>query len=313
VAADVTIFQRTPPWMAPVPTYHDHISLGKHWLLNHVPYYAKWFRFAMFWNMAEGVLSAVRKDAAWNQQEDAISAENDMLRQMFTDWLAELCEDDKELLEKVVPKYPVGGKRLLFDNGNWIQALRRDNVHLSTDPIKEINATGILTESGKQYDGDVLVYGTGFKASKFLWPMQVTGRAGIDLNEQWQGDPRAYLGVTIPNFPNLFCCYGPNTNIVVNGSIIFFSECELRYILGCIKHLLETGSAALDCKQDVHDEYNKVIDEGNLNMAWGSTDVPSWYKNEQGRVTQNWPFTLVEFWNQTREVNPADYELLARH
>ena len=82
----------------------------------------------------------------------------------------------------------------------------------------------------------MLIYGTGFLASRFLWPMQVKGRGGVDLQTQWNGDPRAYLGITIPNFPNLFCLYGPNTNIVVNGSIVFFSECEVRYVLNCIRH-----------------------------------------------------------------------------
>ena len=142
--------------------------------------------------------------------------------------------------------------------------------------------------------------------------MKVTGRGGIDLQQHWNGDPRAYLGITVPGFPNLFCCYGPNTNIVAHGSIVFFSECEVRYILGCIKLLLEHGQAALDCKPDVHDDYNKRIDQGNLEMAWGAANVPTWYKNDLGRVTQNWPFSLVEFWRQTRAPNPQDYELLHR-
>ena len=151
----------------------------------------------------------------------------------------------------MTPQYPPGGKRILFDNGNWIRALRRDNVKLITEKIAEINETGVKTKDGKQYDCDVLIYGTGFLASRFLWPMQVKGRGGADLQQQWSGDPRAYLGITIPNFPNLFCLYGPNTNIVVNGSIVFFSECEVRYVLNCIGLLLEQGHAALDCKKDV--------------------------------------------------------------
>jgi 4-hydroxyacetophenone monooxygenase len=310
VAADVTIFQRTPPWMAPVPTYHDDVPPGKHWLLNHVPYYTKWYRFSMFWNAAEGMLHAVKKDPAWNGQNHSISAENDEVRQMFTDWLAELCEGDDELFEKVVPTYPVGAKRILFDNGNWIRALRRENVHLVHDPIREITETGVITESGQAYEADVLIYGTGFEASRFLWPMRVTGRGGIELEQHWNGDPRAYLGMTIPGFPNLFCCYGPNTNIVVNGSIIFFSECEVRYILGCIRLLLEGRGAALDCRREVHDAYNERIDAANLEMAWGAASVPTWYKNDKGRVTQNWPFPLVEFWRQTRAPNPEDFEFL---
>ncbi len=310
VAKEVVIFQRTPPWVSMTPEYHENVPEGKHWLLNHVPYYAKWYRFAMFWRMAEGILAAVRKDPAWNDQKQSISPENDELRKLFTQVLEELCGDDKALLAKVTPQYPPGGKRILFDNGNWIRALRRDNVKLVTDKIAEINETGVATETGKQYDGDVLIYGTGFLASRFLWPMQVSGRGGVDLQAQWNGDPRAYLGITVPNFPNLFCLYGPNTNIVVNGSIVFFSECEVRYVLNCIRLLLERDHAALDPKKDIHDAYNAQIDEGNLNMAWGAANVPTWYKNEKGRVTQNWPFTLVEFWNQTRTVDPADYTFI---
>ena len=156
----------------------------------------------------------------------------------------------------------------------------------------------------------MIVYGTGFHASEFLMPMEIVGRNGTVLSEQWDGDARAYVGITVPNFPNFFLLYGPNTNIVVNGSIIYFSECEVQYVLGCLKLLFEDGHRALDCKQDVHDEYNERIDEANLKRAWGVSDVNSWYKSESGRVAQNWPFNLIEYWQITREPNPADYVFL---
>ncbi|HTO09411.1 MAG TPA: NAD(P)/FAD-dependent oxidoreductase [Myxococcota bacterium] len=310
-AARVTVFQRTPPWVLPTPEYHDEVPAGKHWLLNHVPFYAKWYRFAMFWRAAEGILAAVEKDDAWPHPQRAVSPANDELRVMLTQSMTEIVGADSPLLEKIIPSYPVAGKRILLDNGNYLRALMRPNVELVTDPIREITETGVTTAAGQRYDADVLIYGTGFHASRFLWPMKIVGRGGVDLQQHWAGDPRAYLGITIPGFPNLFCCYGPNTNIVVNGSIIFFSECEVRYILGCVKLLLERGQAALDCKRSVHDAYNRRIDAGNLRMAWGAADVPTWYKNDKGRVTQNWPFTLVEFWSQTRTPNPADYEFLS--
>jgi 4-hydroxyacetophenone monooxygenase len=306
-AGELLVFQRTPPWILPTPDYHADIPAGKHWLLNHVPYYAKWLRFWMFWRVAEGLLSMVKVDPEWTEQHRSVSAPNDALRMLLTENIKTLVGDDPDLLAKAIPSYPPAGKRMLLDNGNWLQALKRDNVQVVTDPIREITPRGLTTESGREYRVDALIYGTGFQANRFLFPMRVTGRGGVDLHAHWNGDPRAYLGMTIPGFPNLFCLYGPNTNIVVNGSIVFFSECEVRYVMGCLKLLMERGHAAMDCRQDVHDAYNARIDAGNRSMAWGTPGVRSWYKNENGRITQNWPFTLLEFWNQTRAPNPADY------
>ena len=306
-AAELVVFQRTPPWIIPNPDYQTDIPAGKHWLLNHVPYYAKWFRFWMFWRTAEGLLSIVKVDPEWPGQDRSSSAANDMLRIALTENIKMIVSDDPDLLAKTVPQYPPGGKRMLIDSGNWLQALKRANVHVVTDAIAAITPRGVKTKSGAEYAVDILIYGTGFQASRFLSPMKITGRNGVDLHAHWDGDPRAYLGITMPGFPNLFCLYGPNTNIVVNGSIIFFSECEVRYIMGCLKLLLENGHAAMDCRQDVHDAYNVKIDRGNRQMAWGVTKANSWYKNDKGRITQNWPFTLLEFWTQTKTPNPADY------
>lgn len=308
-AGEITIFQRTPPWILPNPQYHDSIPEGKHWLLNHVPYYAKWFRFQMFWRTSEGLLPYVKKDPAWNEGH-SVSAENDMLRQVLTEFIKSIVGDDAELLEKALPKYPPAGKRMLIDAGGWLMTLKQDHVHVRTDAIAEINETGLKTEDGEQQDFDVIIYGTGFHANKFLWPMEFVGPGGVSLQEHWDGDPRAYLGITTPGFPNLFMMYGPNTNIVVNGSIVFFSECEIRYILGCIAMILENGKKAIDCKKLVHDEFNAKVDDANINMAWGAPNVRSWYKNQKGRVTQNWPFTLRDFWAETRTPDPEDFDLI---
>ena len=96
----------------------------------------------------------------------------------------------------------------------------------------------------------------------------------------------------------------------MNGSIIFFTECEVDYMLNSIRMLLEGGHRAMDCRPEVHDAYNRRIDDANMRMAWGAAKVHTWYKNAKGRVSQNWPGTLLEYWQQTREPDPADYELL---
>jgi 4-hydroxyacetophenone monooxygenase len=269
-----------------------------------------WYRFWLFWTSTDGLLPAAIVDDDWESEGSSVSAANDQLRQMFTMTLKAQYEDRPDLFEKILPKYPVAAKRFLLDNGSWPEALKRDNVELITDGIKEITKDGVVTVAGRLIEADVIIYGTGFHASQFLMPMEIKGSKGVTLAKQWDGDARAYLGITVPNFPNFFMLYGPNTNIVVNGSIIYFSECEVQYVMGCLRMLVQDGRRAMVCRQDVHDAYNVRIDEANSKRAWGASDVNSWYKNDKGRVSQNWPFNLLDYWQQTREPDPADYVFL---
>ena len=174
-------------------------------------------------------------------------------------------------------------------------------------PAATITETGIETVTGEHHEVDVIVYATGFHAHRFLNPMKIVGRGGVELHDKWDGNASAYLGITMPGFPNFFFMYGPNTNIVVNGSIIWFSEREANYICDSIGTILRTGIGSVDCKQQVHDRYKDWVDAGNKEMVWGVSTVNSWYKSPSGRVAQNWPYSLLEFWQQTRETNLADY------
>lgn len=309
-AAELLVFQRTPPWFVPTPDYNEDISSEVAWLFRHVPGYAQWYRFWLFWRNSEGMLPLVRVDPDWEPKTESVSALNEMLRQFGVMYLQEEFGDRPDLVEKVTPHYPPASKRVIRDDGIWARTLKRDNVSLITDGIAEITPTGIRMSDGTEHEVDVIIYGTGFQASKFLTPMKVVGRGGVDLHERWHGDARAHLGVTVPGFPNLFLLYGPNTNIVINGSIIFFSECEVRYVLGCFELALGSGHRAVDCRPEAHDAYNALIDEGNLSMAWGVATVNSWYRNEFGRSAQNWPFSLLEYWKRTLAPDPSDYELV---
>jgi 4-hydroxyacetophenone monooxygenase len=310
-AGHVTVFQRTPPWIAPSPDYHERVASGLQWLYRHVPTYSELTRFAIFWRMGDGALEGVRVDPTWQSDGSSVSELSEMGKQVLLMYYQEQFGDRPDLLTKVVPNYPPGAKRAVRDNGIWARTLKRPNVELVTDPIGHIDATGITMADGTHHDADVIIYGTGYQASNFLTPMRVTGRNGRDLHEQWDGDARAYLGVTVPGFPNLFLLYGPNTNIVINGSIIYFSECGVRYILGLLRLMLERGARAVEVRADVHDAFNEAVDAENRRMAWGWSPVNSWYKNAKGRVAQNWPFTLLEYWERTRQPNPDDVELLA--
>ena len=310
VVDELVVFQRTPPWFAPTPDYHDEVQPGLKWLYAHVPFYSQWNRFFIFWLMGDGVLANVTADEEWQGDGASVSKSNDRFRQVLTDYLREQFADRPDLFDKVVPNYPVGAKRGLRDNGVWATTLKRDNVRLLTDGIQRVTANGVLDGNGTEHQVDVIIYGTGFQASKFLTPMKVVGRGGKDLHQDWGQTPRAYLGITVPGYPNLFLMYGPNTNIVINGSIIYFSECEARYIIGCLRRSLEHGGHPLDVRKDVHDAFNQRLDDQNRKMAWGRSTVNSWYKNADGHVTQNWPFTLLEYWERTKDPEPADYEFV---
>ena len=305
----LTIYQRTPGWLAPTPEYHEPVPSGLKWLYGHVPGYSELNRFAIFWRMGDGALETVRVEDDFPHRPDAVGAVNDFAREMLTEYLRESFADRPDLLEQVTPKYPLGAKRGIRDNGAWPQTLKRDNVRLVTDGIARIEPNGIRTVSGELIEADVLIYGSGFEASKFLEPITVTGRDGADLHEQWDGDARAYLGVAIPGFPNFFCLYGPNTNIVLNGSIIYFSECGTRLILGLLELLARSGSRSIEVRRDVHDDFNAASDAANLKWSWGWSDVSSWYKNEKGRSATNWAFTLLEYWQRTLAPEPEEFVL----
>jgi len=310
IVGELFVHQRTPAWIAPTPDYHDPIADGLRWLYAHVPSYSEFHRFCIFWAMGDGALMSVTVDPDYPPTERAVSEMNEMSRELLTEYIRTEFADRPDLLEHVIPAYPPGSKRGIRDNGVWARTLKRDDVHLVTTPIAAITERGLRLADGTEEDVDVIIYGTGFKASEFLTPMRVIGRGGVELHDRWQGEARAYLGVSVPGYPNLFCLYGPNTNIVVNGSIVYFSECGVRFILGLIETALRAGKRAIHVRDDVHDRFNDEVDAANRLMAWGFSSVSSWYKNSSGRVAQNWPFTLLDYWQRTLRPDPDEFELL---
>ncbi|MGJ7491477.1 flavin-containing monooxygenase [Variovorax sp. ZT4R33] len=307
---ELKVFQRNPPWLLPTPIYHSDIKPGMLWLLNHVPYYGRWFRFWQFWIAIEGRLPLTEVEDDWDHPI-SVGRANEALRQGCLESLARQFVDRPDLLAKMTPNYPPAAKRMLRDNGAWAAMLKNPHVDLNTTSISCISASGIETSDGLLHEVDVIVCATGFKAADFLWPMKITGLDGRDLHEDvWQGDCRAYLGITVPGFPNLFMTGGPNTAVVINGSAIFSSECQVEYSMRAIGHLLRTGHKAMDCKESPFTEYNDWVDQGNLKRAWGAARTSSWYKNSKGRASQTWPFGLLDYWKVTGKFCADDYAFL---
>jgi 4-hydroxyacetophenone monooxygenase len=306
--AHLTVFQRTAQWMFPNPNYHEAVGPGVQWALRHLPFYGRWYRFLLFWPGCDKGLEAARVDPDYPDQQCAVSEINEMTRIMFTEWIRSQIGDDPELAAKAVPDYPATGKRTLQDNGSWLRTLTRDDVELVRTPIDRIEAEGVITADGVRHPADVIVFATGFQATEMLWPMAITGRDGQDLRASWGERPAAHLGITVPGYPNFFCMYGPGTNLASGGSLIFHSECQMRYISECLDHLIAGGHRFMEPRQDKTDDWVRRSQEEMRKMVWSQPSIAhSFYKNSSGEVYTLSPWRLVDYWTWTRRPDPSDF------
>ena len=216
---------------------------------------------------------------------------------------------DPKLQKALIPDYPVGGKRILISD-DYYATLNRENVEVVTSGIDHLDENAVVTKDGRTIPVDVLIYATGFESTAFLAPMAIRGRDGRLLQDEWAGGAKAYLGISVAGFPNLFLMYGPNTNLGHN-SIIFMIECQTNYILDCIRRLDESGASSIDLRRDVMDEFDAVQQKELEQRVWAST-AKSWYKNEAGRITNNWSGSTIRYWWKTIRADPKLYQLKAR-
>jgi cation diffusion facilitator CzcD-associated flavoprotein CzcO len=216
---------------------------------------------------------------------------------------------DPRLREAMVPDYPIGARRILISD-DYYPALERENVEVVTAGIERVAEDGIVDRKGCTHAADVIILATGFRSTEFLAPMKIRGLEGRLLEEEWKKGAQAYLGITVAGFPNFFMTYGPNTNLGHN-SIIFMIECQTRYILQCIERLGKGDLAYLDLRPEVQAVYNAKIQAELGRTVWAEADH-SWYKDEAGRITNNWSGTTARYWWKTRKVDLSCYRRVAR-
>ena len=309
----LTVIQRTAQWMFPNPNYHESVGPGVRWALRHLPFYGRWYRFLIFWPGCDKGLVTAEVDPDWEPQHQSVSEVNDLTRVMFTDWITSQVEGRPDLVDKVVPDYPPTGKRTLQDNGSWLKALCRRNVDLVRSGVDHLEADGVVDSDGVKHEADVVVWATGFRVNDMLLPMEILGRDGADLRARWGIRPRAYLGMTVPDFPNFFMLYGPGTNLASGGSLIFHSECEVRYTVQCLQALADGGLAAMEPRPDRHDEWYERCQAALKMTVWASPHIEhNFYKNAEGGVHGLSPWRLVDFWQWTRQVDLDDFVLTSR-
>ena len=289
-AARLHVFQRTPPYVLDKPDRP----------------YAAWERRLM---ARLPVLHTLSRASAYLRYESRglgfISFPGLMRRyaKTFEKGLAEQIADPG-LRAALTPSHVMGCKRVLI-SGDYYAALTRPNVELVTDRIERLSRTGVVTADGRERPVDAVIYGTGFRTHDFLAPMRIHGLGGRDLNEAWRHGTRAYLGIVVSGFPNMFLLYGPNTNLGHN-SIIYMLESQFTYVLGCLRALSRVRY--LDVRPDVQRAFDEDVQRRFRTTVW-STGCTSWYKAADGRIVNNWPGYTFGYRRATRRPNPRDFRV----
>jgi cation diffusion facilitator CzcD-associated flavoprotein CzcO len=289
--ARLTLFQRSAPYIVPKAD-----TVYRPWqraLYRRLPA-AQLAERAFFWGLCEFATVGLKNDNAITKIVTGLSSA--MRRKQIK---------DPVLRAKLTPDYPAGCKRVLFAS-DYYPALAAPNVHVETKPITEITPTGVSTADGVEHGADVIIYATGFRTTEFLGPMKVHGLAGRDLREAWSAGARAYFGMAVPGFPNMFMMYGPNTNLGC-GSIIYMLERQARYIRQAVQQLARSGASYVDVRQEVADRFDAEV-QGRLGRSVWSM-CTSWYREPSGRVSTNWPGLVSEYHRRTRTLDLSDYQV----
>ncbi len=289
----LALFQRSAAWVLPKPD--RAFRPWEQTLFKAIPAWDRLYRYLIYWkNESRGL--------AFTKFSGLLDI---FARQAKREARKYVTDPDK--LKHIIPDYQIGCKRILISN-DWYPTINRSNLDLVTDPIEKIDAKGVQTRSGKHYPVDAIIFGTGFRASEFLSPIRVTGRGGITLNEAWNNGAAAFKGITVSGFPNLFMLYGPNTNLAHN-SILYMLESQFQYVLSALDALQNHPGTAMDVRKDQWERYSSMMQKGLEGSVW-SSGCSSWYLDENGKNTLNWPGFTFSYRLSTRNVDPTDYQFL---
>ena len=304
--AHLTVFQRSKHWV--MPNVRVPVTDGVKWALRHIPHYAPWFRFRAYWFAADGLFTNVQIDPDWPHQDRSVSAHNDGIREYCLANLRHQLGDRPDLLEKLTPDYPVFAKRIVMDIG-WLAMMKRDNVSLEVGGIERITPNAIVTRDGKTVPVDVIVFATGFDVARMIGSLRVIGRDGRDLGEEWGAeDPRAYLGVTVPGYPNFFLTTGPNSAPNHAGGQNIVSETQIHYIVECLDALVARQARVMEPTQEAFTVFNEQVDKDLQKLIWTHHKARSYYRNSKGRVFLSNPYRLVDYWSMTRAPKLGDFQ-----
>lgn len=299
-ADQVHVFQRTPQWISPRLNYGRAVEPEVQWLFDNVPGYWNWCRYTSIIGLFTWHEDFLIPDPEWERQGGHITQKSEELREFLIGYVKEEVGGRADLIERLIPDHAPMVRRPVVDNG-WYRALTRDNVELVTDEIARITPTGIETIDGQHREVDLIVLATGYKVDQYLWPTEYQGEGGVNLRAQWDADsPRAYLGMMVPRFPNLFIMYGPNSQPVSGGvSLPSWLQIWSAYIGQCLLTLIDEGRSRVAVTEHAFKEHNARLDEEASGLAFitdkGSVEK-NYYVTAAGRLLVNTPFETADLY-----------------
>jgi acetyl esterase/lipase len=279
-AARLTVFQRSPAYVIPRPD--RAYARWERAMFRRMPWTTRLYRAGIYLKYESRALAFTRFRGLMKVAV-GLPFRSLLARQV----------PDPALRQRLIPDYPIGCKRILLSS-DYLAAISRPNVELETQAIRRITADGIETVDGVRHQADVIVYGTGFAATEFLAPMRISGPGGVNLNDAWRAGAQAYLGVTVPGFPNFFMIYGPNTNLGHN-SIVYMIESQVAHVMRCLEAMKKAGAETIEVDSQLHRRFNRRIQQRLAHTVWNG--CKSWYLDAMGHNSTNWPgFTLSYRW-----------------
>ena len=291
VARHTTLFQRSSNYVA--PKKDRPFSRWQRWTFEHVPGAQRAYRESIYWRL-EARFAIMRRRSRLGR----------MMEGQFRKQIAPLVSD-RLTEEALIPDYVPGCKRILIAD-DWYPTLLRPDVDVVTAPVERIEPDAVVA-AGVRHPVDAIIFGTGFHSTEFLSPLKITGRGGRDLNEVWADGARAYLGLSVPGFPNLFMLYGPNTNLGHN-SILFMIEQQVGYTLRLIQEKVISGLRSVSVRADADDRFDAEVQAAAAETVWAE-DCHSWYKTEDGRITNNWTDHTTAYRKLLASPKLSDWEL----
>jgi cation diffusion facilitator CzcD-associated flavoprotein CzcO len=285
VAGRVLLFQREPGWVMPKgdrdfqPEERAALRRPRHWRQERLRQ-----------------LRRIEKNLWARNVYRPGTKINAACEQLCRDYIAREFADRPDLIDAVTPDYPYWGKRVILTS-SFYPALKRDDVELIPRAVARVTETGVVDVDGVEHPADVLVLATGFQPTNYLAHLRVVGRGGRTLHEHWAGEPRAFLGITVPGFPNLFLLYGPGTN---GGEIVWMLERQAEYAVRAIRRMARTGATAVEVRRRWADGYDRWLQSRMQGTAW--TVSNNYFTSASGRVVTQWPYSPLTYSALTRSL-----------